>query len=118
MRHRPWVTDMGWGLAKTAVLLAVFLTLAGFTVLSHHFSHSRAGRIACIANQRAMQEAVSYYQTETGGNLPETMEALRPFYSGPPGDFGTCPASAQITYSYNAGSGGFQCPSPEHKAGI
>ena len=38
MRHRPWVTDMGWGLAKTAVLLAVFLTLAGFTVLSHHFS--------------------------------------------------------------------------------
>ena len=118
MQQRPWVTDVGRRLAKVVVLVVVFITLAGFTMLSHLFSNARAGRILCVANQRAMQEAIEMYQTENGGNNPEAMEAIRPFYTSPSHSLGRCPASTKAAYSYDPGSGIFRCPNPAHTTGL
>lgn len=114
MRHRPEVTDIGWGIAKAAVLAAVLITLAGFSMLSHVFSNSRAGRIACVSNQRAMKQALLYYQMETGTDCPDSMEGLRGFYSDPPKNFGKCPADVKAPYTYDPKSGEVHCPNPAH----
>ncbi len=114
MRHRPEVTDIGWGIAKMAVLAAVLITLAGFSMLSHVFSSSRAGRIACVSNQRSMQQALVYYQMEKGAECPNSMEELREFYADPPKNFGKCPADVKALYTYDPKTGKVCCPNPAH----
>jgi len=117
MRRRPMATETGWALAKLAVVVVALGTLAGFTVLSHLFSHARAERIACIGNQHAMQQALVFYEAENAGNSPATLETLRGLYSDPSRSLGRCPANWETRYSYSPESGTIQCPNPAHRPG-
>ena len=116
MRHRPETTATGWALAKAGVLLVVFLTLAGFTVFSHVYSHARAGRIRCLDNQRATAMALLAYQADNAGSSPANLDALNSGARARRELLGRCPADTAARYANDDASSDMICPNPEHRS--
>jgi hypothetical protein len=118
MRRRPESTEAGWALGKAAVLVAVFGTLAGFTMLSHFYSHDRAERIACLDNQRATDAALLYYQVENGGSSPSSLEELKDLSPDRSRRLGRCPSDSEAKYTCDVATGRVLCPNPNHRRGF
>src|SRR5438094_10283193 len=117
MRQRVRTSEMGWFLARAAVLVVVLGTLSGFTVLSHLVVHASARRIDCLDNQRSTYQALLAYQAEHDGRSPRSLDLL----SGDAQDhspiLGRCPVDDTIRYRVDIASGRVICPNPAHKPG-
>ncbi len=117
MHHQVESTETGWLVARVAVLVVVFGTLAGFIVLSHTVSESRAGRIACIENQRATTQAVFAYQADHNGTTPRNLETLHADCMSRGAIPGRCPVCDSIHYYLDPVTDRVLCPNPAHRPG-
>jgi hypothetical protein len=118
MNHRVAASDAGWALAKAGVLLIILFALAGFTLVSNVFGRSRAGRITCLDNQRAMRQALVDYQMENAGTSPRNLMVLRHYYSNASGSPGRCPVDVETRYSFDPATGRIECLNPDHHHGL
>jgi hypothetical protein len=116
MKKRGKPSETGWILAKAVVLITVFGTLSGFTVLSHLMSHASAGRIECIDNQRATYQSLLAYQADRDGRSPRNLDLLRSDHSNGV-SLGRCPVDDRVRYRIDLASGRVICPNPAHKPG-
>lgn len=94
--------------------MVVLSTLAAFTVLPHLVSNTSAGRIACLANQRATFQALVFFQAEHAGNDPRTLQDLKGPEPDPAQGLGRCPASGAAKYYYSPKTSTVDCPNPAH----
>lgn len=104
-----------WILARGAVVVVLLGSLAGLIVTSHLVSQASDGRIRCLDNQAATEQALVLYQADHDGRNPRILEALRMNSRDRFAIPGRCPADDNALYILDPVSGHVLCPNAAHR---
>jgi competence protein ComGC len=98
--------DEGWTLLEVMAVVLILGILVAIAVASYSLATERAKRVACQANQRALNTAVIVYEQEHEGAVPPDLGSLRPYVAND--GFTRCPSG--VAYTYDTTSGLIACP--------
>lgn len=106
--------DRGFTLVETMVVAAILGVLVLIAVASYRVSIAQAQRVACLHNQRVIQDAVIQYEIEHNSAYPAVLTDLAPFVHRLP-ELDKCTSPPFSPLLYDQATGTVSCSTPGHQ---
>lgn len=106
MPYRRPNADSGFTLTELMFVVAILGILVFVAVASYVVASDKAGKAACRANERILEDAVIAYQVANDGTRPATLSDLDDYVSG--SDYDDCPSTG-VGLIYDNTTGDVSC---------
>ena len=106
MSYRRPNADRGFTLMELMFVMAILGILVLVAVASYLVASDKAGKAACRANERILEDAVIAYQAVNDGARPATLGGLGDYVSG--SDYDDCPSTG-VGLIYDNTTGDVSC---------
>ena len=79
MRQHHKDRDSGFTLAELSIVVLIIGILLAIAIASFVFADRQASKIACLSNQRILEDTCAAYALDNNGEYPDLMEDLKPY---------------------------------------
>ncbi len=106
--------DRGFTLVETMVVVAILGVLVLIAFASYGVSVAQAQRVACLHNQRVIQDAVIQYEIANNSMYPPVLNDLAPYVRRLP-ELDKCTSPPFNPLVYDPDTGTVSCSTPGHQ---
>jgi prepilin-type N-terminal cleavage/methylation domain-containing protein len=106
--------DRGFTFVETMTVVAILGSLVLIAMSSYSVSIAQAQRVACVHNQRVIQDAAIQYAVANGSRYPAVLSDLGAYVQRLP-ELDTCTSPPFNRLVYDADTGSVSCSTPGHQ---
>lgn len=107
-RDEHLTRDAGFTLSEAITILSIVGVLCFVVIAAYRFSGETTRRIACVSNQRVLENAVPAYQAEHQGRSPASLAELAPYVPKRAG-IDVCTSDPDLKLDWDPSTGDVSC---------
>lgn len=103
-------SERGYTLVEVMVVVGILAILVATAFASYVVTGERSRRVACVHNQRILDNGVMQYQIEHAGSMPADLAAVRTYVDWRGTQYARCASDQTVEFTYDPATGAVACP--------